>query len=141
MHKNRAGRWMTMPVVMALALVAGCGVLGVPKPESFGDKIQAAYHTIGAVRDTGRRLLQAGRIDAEEAQVIQDRADEMRAGLELARGIRKTSEVGAESRLATALGLAQIVTDCMTEREVERPTDAPPLPSLAVCIQQKDPPT
>lgn len=139
--RNRAGPLVTIGLSMILAMMAACGILGAPKAETFESKVAAAYLTIGGVRDTGRRLLQGNKIGPDDAQVVQDRADEMRAAVEVAREIEKTSEAGGQSSLAKVLQLAQIVTDCLTEREQPRAPDAEPLPSMAVCIQQREPQT
>jgi hypothetical protein len=137
--RNKAGL-LNLGVSMVLALLAGCASLGVQRPDNFGEKIEGAYTTVGLVRDTGLRLLQAGKIADQEAQVVQDRADALRAGIEAARDIRKVSEAGAESRLQAVLLTAQYITNCLDEREQPRPEGAEPLPTLAVCIQKQDPP-
>lgn len=141
MRKERAGPLIRIAASMVLACLAGCASLGVQAPDNFGEKVAGAYTTIGAVRDTGLRLLQAGKIGDEDAQTIQNRADDLRAGVEIARGIHTTSPAGGESRLQAILTTAAVITECMTEREQERPADAEPLPPIAVCIQQKDTPT
>lgn len=89
-----------------LTLLVGCSQLGIPKPQTFNQRLAVGYTTVTAVRQTAITLLQADKITANDASNVQEQADNARAGLDLARSIHATNPQAAETRLdAVIVGL------------------------------------
>jgi hypothetical protein len=84
-------------------LVVACGVLGIPKPENFSEKLASGYTTVTGVRNTAATLLTAEKIGSADAQNIQDGADNARAGLDIARTLQGTDPTAAQNRLTATL--------------------------------------
>lgn len=85
-------------IIIALALTA-CAQLGIPKPETFNERLAVGYSTVTTVRQTATTLLQAKKITADDAQNVQQQADNARAGLDIARTISKTDAKAADAKL------------------------------------------
>ena len=90
-------------MVMALLLLGACSYLGQPTPETFNERAAAAYASVTAVRQTALTLLQTGSITAADAQNVQEGADNVRAGIDVARNIAVTNPGQAENRLTAAI--------------------------------------
>ena len=90
-------------MLLALLLVGACAYLGQPTPETFNERAAAAYTSVTAVRQTALTLLQTGNITAEDAKNIQESADNVRAGVDVARTIAVTNPGQAENRLTAAI--------------------------------------
>jgi len=86
-------------LLLALLLV-GCEALGL-KPETFNQRLAVGYGTVTTIRQTATTLLQAKKISADDAQNVQNQADNARAGLDIARTIGKTDEKAADAKLAS----------------------------------------
>jgi hypothetical protein len=86
-----------------LLLVQGCAALGIPSPTTFNQRIAVAYTTVSEVRGMTSGLLTAGKISPDDAQNVQNQADNARAGIELARQVYgRGDSAGADSKLAQA---------------------------------------
>ncbi len=98
---------------LLLAFLVGCASLGLPTPETFKERLAAGYVTVTEVRNTTTALLQSGKINAEDAQNIQNQCDNLRAGLDISRSISGTDLTAANNRLTaviTALTALQAYT-------------------------------
>ena len=89
--------------MLALLLVGACSYLGQPTPETFNERAAAAYASVTAVRQTALTLLQTGSITADDAQNVQEGADNARAGIDVARTIAVTDAGQADNRLTAAI--------------------------------------
>ena len=94
MHAQRTFLWL-----IAVLLLVGCETLGIPKPESFKEKLAFGYATVTSVRQSATTLLTAKKISADDAQHVQDQANNARTGLDVARGLEKTDPKAADAKL------------------------------------------
>lgn len=92
--------WAYTLILMALA---GCQTLGIPQAETFNQRLAVGYATVTGTRQTALSLLQAGKIDAGDAQNVQNQADNARAGLDIARSLSATAPQAADSKLSAVL--------------------------------------
>lgn len=105
-------------VLVCLAWFAtACAVLGVPTPESFNERAAAAYATTAAVRDSATDLLVAGRISVEDAENVQAQADNVRAGIDIARLAYAGDPPAAEDRLNAAIRILSALDVYLRSRE------------------------
>lgn len=84
-----------------LVLVTACAALGVSSPQTFNES--AAFLTTGATaaRQSAQTLLVAGKISPDDAQHVQDGADQVVAGVKVARAVRTSrGEAAGEAKLA-----------------------------------------
>jgi hypothetical protein len=85
------------------AIVGACQYMGVPKAETFNQRVAGAYTSVTTTRDTTRLLLNAGHITTADAQNVQDQCDNARLGIDIARTIRMTDPGAAETKLTSIL--------------------------------------
>lgn len=85
-------------VVLAVALSA-CTTLGIPTAKTFNEKWLAAQTTDTAVLQTDIALLQAGKISKEDAANVEAQADNVKAGLDIARTIYENDQQAGQSKL------------------------------------------
>lgn len=88
--------------IFLLALLAACAQVGLPTPETLNQKIAIGYGTVSQVRTTALQLLQAGKIKADDAQNIQNSADQGRQALDIARTLSATDASAATNKLQMA---------------------------------------
>ncbi len=87
--------------VLMLVALSACQIIGAPAPKTYSERLAGGYTTVISIRDTARVLLQGNAISADDAQNIQNLADQARTGLDLARTFGATPK--GEDRLATSL--------------------------------------
>jgi hypothetical protein len=87
--------------LLALFVFAACQTAGVPAPKTYNERLASGYVTVTSVRDTARTLVLEGLITADDAQNVQNLADQARMGLDLARTFGQTPQ--GEDKLTTAL--------------------------------------
>ena len=85
-----------------LALFVGCASIGLPVPETFNQKLAVSLGAVTAVRESTITLLKAGKISADDAQNVQNQANNLRTGLDIARDIARTDPKAGDAKL-TAL--------------------------------------
>lgn len=104
------------PFLLLLAL-AGCASIGVPKPQTFNESALSAYSTVTAARDTTTLLLKAGKISATDAQNVQNQADNVREGIDIARRLYVTKPDDAQDKLTAALQILTVLNEYLAERQ------------------------
>lgn len=90
---------MTLLALAITVLPMACGVLGVPPAKTFNEKWLAAQTADTTILQTEVALLQAGKISKEDGKNIEAQADNVKAGLDVARTIYETDEAGGTSKL------------------------------------------
>lgn len=100
---NHLRKYQYTFLALVLMALAGCQYFGVPKPETFNQKLATGYATVTTIRQTATTLLQADKITVDDAQKAQDQCDNFRAGLDIARSIAATDPQGADTRLQAAI--------------------------------------
>lgn len=92
-----------------LLLLSACQTLGVPQADTFNKKLAAGYTTVTGIRNTADALLSAQKITPDDAQNVNDQADNARTGLDLARQMHATNPAAGDARLdAVVTGLAAL---------------------------------
>lgn len=92
-----------------LVILTACTTIGVPAPQTFNERLAAAYSTVTAARDTTATLLTSGRLSAADAQNVQQQLDNARTGLDLARQVHATDPAGGDAKLdAIVVGLTAL---------------------------------
>lgn len=86
-----------------LLLAVGCATLGLPTPQSFNERLLAAYTGVTAVRDGGDKLIVARKISSADAENVQKQADNVRQGLDLAASMK--DPVLAANKLNTTVAI------------------------------------
>ncbi len=90
-----------------LAVLVGCAALGVPKPETFNQRLASGYATVTTVRQTTLTLLESRTISSADAQNVQNQANTAREGLDVARDIHRTLPQAGEDKLAVTNAVLQ----------------------------------
>ena len=85
--------------LIVLTLVLGCAQLGLPQAQTFDQKLAVGYATVTAIRTSATTLLAAKKITADDAQHVQDQANNARAGLDIARATAVTDPAAANAKL------------------------------------------
>lgn len=86
-------------LLFVLFMVASCAQLGLPTAQSFEEKLTAAYATVESVNKTATSLLNDKKITSADAQHILEQTRNARAGLDVARSLRKADPTGADGKL------------------------------------------
>lgn len=71
-------------LLMMVALMSGCAMLGAPAPDTFNEKLATGYVSVTAVRQQATSLVNSGALSADDARKVQSVADQARAGLDMA---------------------------------------------------------
>jgi hypothetical protein len=87
-------------VLAALITVAGCAT-------DFNGRLATGYQSVTAVRTTTLSLLQAEKIKVDDAQNVQDIADKVRTGLDIARDVHAADPDLGDDKLASALTILE----------------------------------
>lgn len=90
----------------------GCATLA--KPETFEQKLAYAYGSVTAVRQTATDLLKRDRITVEQARYVQEKADEARGYLDLA---RTSDPAEAQDKLQTAITILTALEASLKQNE------------------------
>lgn len=85
--------------IAAMFLMAACAQLGLPTAETFNQKLAVGYGTVTQVRATATQLLTTKKIGADDAQHVQDQANNARSGLDIARGMSAKDLPAATTKL------------------------------------------
>lgn len=101
---------------LCAVLLVGCGSLGIPKAETFAQKLAGGYVTVSGIREGTLLLGQAGRITKDDAQNVQDQADNLRAGLDVADTLRSTQPAAAGQKLSATLAALRALDAYVTSR-------------------------
>lgn len=101
--------------VVVLAL-AGCSALGVPKADTFNKRWLAAQQSDTTVLQTDLALLQAGKISKEDAANIEAQADNVKAGLDIARTIYATDQTAGSTKLDSVVLALQAIQNYLTAK-------------------------
>lgn len=101
---------------IAITVLAGCSLLGVPVPQTMNERVSAAYISVTTVRQETLSLLQAGKITAADAKNIETQADNARSGIDIAKQLDLTNPAQASDRLTAALSVLQALETYLTQK-------------------------
>jgi hypothetical protein len=104
--------------LLIAVLLSACAQLGLPTAETFNQKLAVGYGTVTQVRETATQLLVAKKIDVDDAKNVQTTADAARAGLDTARAMYNSGQIGpAEQRLNAARTALTALSAYLASRE------------------------
>ena len=106
----------TYAAILVLTLLAACAG-NLPLPETFNARLAVAVSSVTAVRTTTTTLLQAKKIDAADAQNVQETANVARTGLDVARGLAKVNLQSAEGKLSAVNVTIKSLQDYLITKE------------------------
>lgn len=104
--------------LISVSLVA-CTTLGVPTPDTLNQKIAATVATATGVREQTLLLGQAGKLSKADAQNIQNQADTVVAGAEVARSLTLTDPAAANAKLANTRALLAALQAYLLSKEAK----------------------
>ena len=94
-------RLISMKLYVLALLLSGCASLGAPSPETFNERAAVALTAVTTVRETAKSLVTARKISPNDAQNVQETADTIRTGIDVARGIHRLDPKAGETKLAS----------------------------------------
>ena len=100
-----------------LLLVAGCAALGLPQPQTFNEKIAAAYTTVTQVRSVAASLVGVGKLSPDDAQNVQNQATHARDGIELARKAHLTDPKAGAAKLDSVTAILNTLNNYLKARQ------------------------
>lgn len=103
-------------LLLSMSFLPACAQLGVPTADTFNQKLAVAIGSVTAVRETATTLLKAQKISADDAQNIQDGANNARTGIEVARTLSKVNLVAADNKLTAVSTALQALNAYLTSR-------------------------
>lgn len=111
------GLLLILTLLVALGGLQGCAQLGVPTPKGFNERLAAGYSGVTSVREATLALLTSQSISPQEAQKIQDKCNEARAGLDTASTLKGVDFQSAENRLTAATQLIVALQGFVADRK------------------------
>lgn len=99
-------RYLKLPAVLFVALLAGCALFGVPQPENVSERLAIAYNVHTSVLQSTTNTLNAGDITSQEADQVLKLADESRTLLDATRGALSGGDTStAEGKLNLGMSI------------------------------------
>lgn len=102
-------------VMVASTILAACTALGVPKAETFNQRLAVAYSSVTTARDTTAALVNSDVMMASDAQNVQNTLNQARAGLDVAANLYKIKPQDGEDKLVATLRILQAVDKYLNE--------------------------
>ena len=103
-------------VTPVLASLVACAALGLTKPTTFNQQIATGYGAATSVLQTADTLLKAGKISSNDAANVEVQADNLKAGLDIARQTYATDQATAGNKLAATLTAIQALTQYLSTK-------------------------
>lgn len=103
-------------LTLALVHVSACSVVGVPQPQTFAQRVAVGYASVTTVRQTATALLKAKRITVDDAENVQQQADNVRAALDIARTMHAADPPAAEAKLAQTRAVLAALNDYLAKK-------------------------
>lgn len=98
-------------------ILAACQTLNVPAPQTFNQKVVAAYNTLDAAAQSTATLLQAGKITKDDAQQAHDQIAQIQQAVDAAQLIHGTDPQAGEDKLATAITALTVLQGYLARRQ------------------------
>lgn len=107
---------LVLATCMSVAILAGCGTLGVQTPADFKTKAYAAVITADGIVKTADTLLKAGKLSPDDAENIVKSVDTAKAGIAVARSYQNTAPTTANSKLDASVAALTLLTAYLNEQ-------------------------
>jgi hypothetical protein len=108
---------LRIPLIVAIVALAACQSFGIPTPQTFPERIAAAYVTTTGVRQTALTLLTAKRISPDDAKNVNESANHARAGIDIARSLEVVDPTAADNRLNASIAILEALNTYLGERK------------------------
>jgi hypothetical protein len=106
---------LTSAWLLALVLLQGCAILGVPPADTFNKRAVVANGLVEQASKTVETLFVAGKLSPEDATQYNQRTKDAATGIDLARELHVSDPVAADARL-TAIEAALTALKSELER-------------------------
>lgn len=103
--------------VTAAVVIPACSALGVPTPQTFNEKEASAIVSVTAVRKLAITLLTADKISAADARNVQQQADNLREGIQLASTLHAGDPSAGEDRLSQIITAVAALNSYLLKRK------------------------
>ncbi len=122
----------TLPALglaIIVTMLSGCSLLGLQGPQTFKQRADTAIKSVQAVRQTAITLVDADRITPDRAEEIQQEANSLRAGIDLARELHATSPAEGDAKLTAIILALQALKTELKSRESQSNANEPEQPA------------
>lgn len=99
----RLFRFLTL--IVAVSFVPACATTA----DTFNQRAAIGYTTVTFIRDTSNVLVAEKKITPDDHSNVIVQADNLRAGIEVARALRKTNQSAAESKLSAIISALNVL--------------------------------
>ena len=106
-----------LSLIPLLLILAACGTLGVPAPQTFNQRAAAATASVNTASQTVLTLLKARKITPDESDRYTDRTEDAQDAIDLARSIYAANPTEAEDRLTATITALKILTAELERRK------------------------
>lgn len=89
----------TLVLALLAFVLAACTSLGAPAPKTLNERIAVTVTAVTAVRQSATTLLTAKKLSVEDAENIQRQADNVMAGVQVARSLSPVDPNAADAKL------------------------------------------
>jgi Tfp pilus assembly protein PilV len=104
-------------VPLLAVLLIGCGLLGVPSPQTFNQRAAAAVSTVNTASQSALTLLQARKITPNESDQYIDQIEDVQEAIDVARAVYATDPSNAEDRLALTINALNLLVAELEKRK------------------------
>lgn len=89
----------TITALLLALVLAACTGLGAPAPQTLNERIAVTVTAVTAVRESTTTLLRARKLSVQDAENIQQQADNVVAGAQIARSLAGVDPTAADAKL------------------------------------------
>ena len=107
----------TFVLALGAVVLAACGSLGTPVPQTLNERIAVTVNTVTAVRKSAETLLVAGKLSRADAQNIQQQADNVVAGAQVARTMVSVDPGAADAKLQQSIAVLTALQAYLATKE------------------------
>lgn len=105
-----------LAIAMVVVLLSACSALGLATPTTFNQQLATGYGAVTAVLTTADTLLKDGKLSSVDARNVETQADNLKAGLDIARQVDATDTATAGSKLTATLTAIQALTSYLATK-------------------------
>lgn len=104
---------------IALVALSACSLLGIPKAETFEDKLAGGYTAVTTARSSGLALLQEHEITPDQMEKANGKLDQLRGALDLTDRVYAADRAAGENKLQRAIAAIGEVQKCVDAKQVD----------------------
>lgn len=108
-------------IVLLLATVlAACTSFGAPPPQTINERIAVTVTAVTAARQSAATLVRAGKLSAQDAENIQQQADNVVAGARIAQTLSGVDPAAADAKLQQTRAVLLALQAYLTAKETSK---------------------